>query len=170
MSRPSQIILGIDTSLRSTGVGVVEGSGQILRLRHFGRIRNAATLRHTECLDNLYRGISEVIAAHAPKSAAVEGIFHHKNAGTAMILGQARGVVLAACARAGVPVYEYAPRSVKQAVVGTGTAHKDHVAKMITALLGLAEPPPEDAADALAIAIAHLHHVTGHRLTDPTEI
>ena len=89
----------------------------------------------------------------------MEGVFHCKNVKTAIILGQARGAVLAACAGKGLPVYESSPRSVKRSVVGVGSAHKDQVGMMIRSLLGLEDAPPEDSADALAIAISHANQV-----------
>jgi crossover junction endodeoxyribonuclease RuvC len=98
-----------------------------------------------------------MVARTRPDCAAVEGVFHCRNARTALVLGQARGVVMLTCAAAGLPVYEYAPRRVKQAVVGTGTAPKEQLSRMIAALLGLPEPPQEDAADALALAVCHVH-------------
>jgi crossover junction endodeoxyribonuclease RuvC len=101
---------------------------------------------------------------------AIEGAFFHKNAKTAMILGQARGVAIAACAARGLPIYEYAPRRVKQAVVGAGGASKDQVRQMVMAMLGLREEPQEDASDALAIAVCHLHNRTGHRALAPEPI
>lgn len=94
-----------------------------------------------------------------PDAVALEGGFFCKNVKTAVILGEARGVVIAACAGAGVPVYEYSPRRVKQAVVGFGNAGKEQVQKMVMAILRLDEKPHEDAADALAIALCHLHTV-----------
>jgi len=169
LRRPIRV-LGIDTSLRSSGVGLVEAQGPSLKAGYHGLIKNAAKLKHTDCLANIFRTVSEIIEKYQPDAVAVEGIFFSKNPQTAMILGQARGTVLAASAMAGLPVYEYPPRTVKQAVVGTGTAHKEQVAKMVVAILGLSEEPPEDAADALAIAIAHIHTVTGNRLTEPKEI
>ena len=103
----------------------------------------------------------EVIDRTRPEAAAIEGIFFCKNIKTVMMLGEARGVVIAACAVKGVPVYEYAPRRVKQAVVGFGGAEKGQVARMVMSLLALREEPQEDAADALALAICHLHNRTG---------
>lgn len=150
-------VLGVDTSLRSTGVGVVEGRGSVLRAVRYDVIRNPADRPHTHCLSHLFARLREIIREEKPEAAAVEGVFVSKNARTAMILGQARGVVLAVCALEEIPVYEYAPRRIKQAVVGHGNAHKDQVAQMIVRLLGLKEKPPEDAADALAIAVCHLH-------------
>ncbi len=151
-------ILGVDTSLRSTGVGVIEVVGQRLRAVTWGQIRNPASRPHTGCLAHLFSGIQDLLRSETPEAVAVEGIFYSKNARTAMILGQARGVVLAACALASVPVYEYAPRSVKSAVVGYGNASKEQVALMVQRLLGMKEVPEEDAADALALAICHSSH------------
>jgi crossover junction endodeoxyribonuclease RuvC len=150
-------ILGIDTSLRSSGVAVIEVSGQTMRALAYGRIHNKATLSHSGCLAAIHQEIDKLITEFSPDEAAIEGAFFAKNAKTAMILGQARGVVLAACALRTLPVYEYSPRSIKQATVGAGAATKDQVGKMVTRLLGLAEPPQEDAADALAAAICHAH-------------
>jgi crossover junction endodeoxyribonuclease RuvC len=135
-----------------------------------GTIKNAATLLHTECLRRIDAGISELLEEHRPSVLAIEGAFFAKNAKTAMILGQARGVVLAAAARAGVPVYEYAPRDVKLALSGFGGASKEQVAKMITTMLRLKQVPQEDAADALAIALCHLHRISGIRATEKTPL
>ncbi len=150
-------ILGVDASLRSTGVAVIEVKGQQMRALAHGRIHNKASLPHSECLAAIQREIEKLIAEFSPDEAALEGAFFAKNAKTAMILGQVRGVVLAACAEHTLPIYEYSPRSVKKAVVGVGSAKKEQVGAMVTRLLGLAEPPQEDAADALAIAICHAH-------------
>ena len=153
-------ILGIDTSLRSTGVGIIEVKGSGLRAVAYGRIQNKPKVIHSRCLENILTTITELIEEHQPDCAAIEGAFFAKNANTAMILGQARGVALAACAVKGLDVSEYSPRKVKSAVVGTGTAQKDQVAKMVMRLLNLAEQPQEDAADALAIAICHYHQLS----------
>lgn len=152
-------ILGIDTSLRSTGVGIIEVKGSDLRAIAYGRIRNKPKDSHSLCLANIFNSLTELIEEHAPDSAAIEGAFFAKNAKTAMVLGQARGVAIAACSIKGLELSEYSPRSVKSAIVGTGTAQKDQVAKMVMRLLNLAEQPQEDAADALAIAICHYHQL-----------
>lgn len=150
-------ILGIDTSLRSSGVAVIEVSGQQMRALAYGRIHNKAALSHSGCLAAIHQEMDKLITEFSPAEAAIEGAFFAKNAKTAMILGQARGAVLAACALRGLPVFEYSPRSIKQATVGAGAASKEQVAKMVMRLLGLAEQPQEDAADALAAAICHAH-------------
>lgn len=153
--------MGVDTSLRSTGVGVVEVKGSRFSVVEFGVIKAPRTFSLSECLQKLNSGITEIIERTKPQAVAVEGVFFCKNVKTILILGEARGVVIAACSVHGIPVYEYAPRRVKQAVVGFGGAEKSQVARMVMSLLALKEEPPEDAADALAIAICHLHNRTG---------
>jgi crossover junction endodeoxyribonuclease RuvC len=149
-------VLGIDTALRTTGVAIVEKNGNIWRAVEFGLIKNPQSAPHSVCLTKLFSGIREIIERTKPDSVAIEGIFFSKNIKVAVILGEARGAVIAACGSAGVPVFEHSPRSVKQALVGFGSAHKGQVSKMAMAMLGLREVPPEDAADALGIAICHL--------------
>jgi crossover junction endodeoxyribonuclease RuvC len=150
-------ILGVDTSLRSSGVAVIEVSGQQMRALVYGRIHNKPSCLHTTCLAEIHRQVDALITEFSPDEAVIEGAFFAKNAKTAMILGQARGAVLAACALRSLPVYEYSPRTIKQAAVGAGSASKEQVGKMVMRLLGLAELPQEDAADALAAAICHFH-------------
>jgi crossover junction endodeoxyribonuclease RuvC len=150
-------VLGIDTSLRSTGLGVVDARGSLLTAVEQGRVHNPDALPLSECLCRLDSAVREIIARVHPDAAAIEDIFFAKNARTAMILGEARGVAIAACAASGIPVFEYPPRRVKQAVVGFGGAEKAQVRRMVMALLKLAEEPQEDAGDALAIAICHLN-------------
>jgi crossover junction endodeoxyribonuclease RuvC len=153
-------ILGIDTSLRSSGVGIIEAKGSELRAVAYGRIRNKPKVPHSECLANIFDSITDLIDTHSPDCAAIEGAFFAKNAKTAMVLGQARGTAIAACAIQKLDITEHSPRRVKQAVVGTGAAQKDQVAKMVMRLLNLDEQPQEDAADALAIAICHYHQLS----------
>jgi crossover junction endodeoxyribonuclease RuvC len=150
-------IIGIDTSLRSSGVGLIDVEGSALRLVEAMTLAMPAKLSHAQCLCGIDRELTALIAQHRPDVAAIEGIFFCRNVKTALTLGEARGVVIAACARAGLPVYEYSPRRVKQALVGHGAAEKDQVARMVIRLLGLKETPQEDSADALAIAICHAH-------------
>ncbi|MFC1462326.1 crossover junction endodeoxyribonuclease RuvC [Verrucomicrobiota bacterium] len=163
-------VLGIDTSLRSTGVAVVEATGNRLSALEHGAIRNPRTAPLSKCLRRLDEGLSELITRTGPDAAAIEGAFYSKNVKTAMILGEARGVAIAACARAGLPVYEYAPRRIKQALVGIGSASKNQVRQMVMTLLSLDKEPQEDAGDALAIAICHLHTRSGHAALAPGEI
>lgn len=159
MAKDTVRILGIDTSLRSTGVGIIDARGSDLRAVAYGRIRNKPKEPHSQCLENIFNSITELIKEHAPDCAAIEGAFFAKNARTAMVLGQARGTAITACAIKGLDITEHSPRKVKSSVVGTGAAQKDQVAKMVMRLLNLEEQPQEDAADALAIAICHYHQL-----------
>ncbi len=163
-------VLGVDTSLRSTGVGVVEACGTNLKPVSFETIKNPVKRLHSECLRHLHLEITRIIADERPDVVAIEDIFYCKNVRTSVVLGEARGVVITAAALAELEVYEYAPRRVKQAVVGTGSAQKQQVAKMVTSILGLPEEPQEDAADALAIAICHIHSQTPHGVLAPKRI
>jgi crossover junction endodeoxyribonuclease RuvC len=161
VSKPGIRILGIDTSLRSTGYGVVEAKGNSLSCVECGFLKTRPKWRHSECLKTIAEGIGAVIAGAKPDAVAIEGAFFFKNARTAMVLGEARGVAIATCAAADLTIYEYAPRRVKQAVVGVGSADKQQVARMVMTLLGLREEPQSDAADALALAICHIHSDRG---------
>jgi len=163
-------VLGIDASLRSTGVGIVEAAGNRLSAIEYGLLKVPARWPLSECLRRLHQGVSDLIDRCDPVAVAVEGVFFCKNVKTAVILGQARGAAIAACAAKDLPVYEYAPRRVKQAVVGYGTASKEQVRKMVMSLLALQEEPQEDAGDALGIAICHLHSKMGHPLLEPKKI
>jgi crossover junction endodeoxyribonuclease RuvC len=157
-------ILGLDPGLRRTGWGVVGVTGaRIAHIAH-GVIAPKETLLFAERLLALFEGLAEVIAAHAPDEAAVEETFVNVNAASTLKLGHARACCLIAPARAGLPVAEYAPTVVKKAVVGTGSAEKDQVGFMIRRLLPTAGETPADAADALAVAIAHAHHRSARRL------
>lgn len=154
-------IIGLDISLRCSGIGVLERRAGRLVAVEYSLVRNKATLPHSACLCTLQRDLAATLERTSPGAAAIEGGFFFKNAKTAMILGEARGVVIATCAAAGVPVYEYAPRRVKQSLTGFGAAEKAQVAKMVVTILGLRETPAEDAADALALAICHAQNLTG---------
>ena len=150
-------ILGIDTSLRSTGYGVLVVEGSRLSALDCGNIRNAPKLPLSACLKNIYTRVTELIAQHRPDVLSIESVIYGKNAGTMLVLGEARGAVISAAAVAGVPIYEYEPRRVKMAVCGNGLAEKLQVQRMVKTLLSLPELPQNDAADALALAIAHAH-------------
>ena len=150
-------VLGIDTSLRSTGLAVVEAEGQRFKALCYGLVKNPSPMPLSQCLTHLRHDIVELIGEFHPLAVAIEGIFYAKNVRTAMILSHARGVAINACTEAGIPVYEYEPRRVKQAVLGVGSATKEQIQRIVTATLGLPKVPPEDAADALAIALTHLH-------------
>ncbi|RAK59029.1 crossover junction endodeoxyribonuclease RuvC [Phenylobacterium hankyongense] len=150
-------ILGLDPGLRRTGWGVVAVSGaRLVHVAH-GMIAPDTTLPFAERLLVLFEAITEVIALHAPDEAAVEETFMNNNAASALKLGHARAMALVAPARAGLPVAEYAATVVKKAVVGTGGADKAQVGWMIARLLPTAGKTTADAADALAVAIAHAH-------------
>lgn len=150
------VVLGVDPGTAITGFGVVERRSGAIRSLEYGVIRTPAGLPLPERLDRLFRELQAVLARHPVEVAAVEQLFFNKNVQTALSVGQARGVVLLAAAQAGLPVSEYTPPQVKQAVTGEGRAVKHQVAYMITRLLGLkAVPRPDDAADALAVAVCH---------------
>lgn len=152
------LVLGLDPGLASTGYGLVRGDGQKLELVAYDVIRTPANMTTTERLILLRQGLSEVIAAHRPDAAAVEQVFFGANARTAMIVGQALGVLLLTLAEAGLPIAEYTPLQVKQAITGYGRASKSQVQQMVAILLGLSDlPRPQDAADALAVSICHHH-------------
>lgn len=152
------IILGIDPGLGTTGWGVVLSVGS--RLSHIanGQIRTDAKLPLASRLHVLDMELSDVMAEHAPDAVAVEEVFVNKNPQSTLKLGQARGVCLLAAARTGAPVHEYATRAVKQSLVGTGKAEKTQVQAMLKVLLPGVKIAGADAADALAVAIAHAHH------------
>jgi len=151
-------IMGMDMSLRSSGIAVIESAGSVLKTVEYRVLRNPPGRSVSECLLHVYRGVLDMLERRRPDAAAIEGIFFCKNFKTAVALGQARGAAIAACAAAGVPIYEYPPRRVKQAVAGYGSASKEQVKKMIMLLLRLKDEPQSDAADALAIAICHAHN------------
>jgi len=152
------IVLGIDPGTATTGYGLVRETDTGPALVTYGVILTPAGAPMSERLKALYRELSDLLLLHRPDSAAVEKLFFQRNVSTAMSVGQARGVALLALAQANVPVGEYTPKDVKQAVAGYGGADKQQVQQMVRALLNLAETPkPDDAADALAVAICHLH-------------
>lgn len=151
------VVLGIDTSLRSTGYGVLAVERSRMRCLASGNIPNKASLPLTSCLRAIHAKVEELIAEHRPDVMAIESVIYGKNAGTMLVLGEARGAVLTAAADAGLPVYEYEPRRMKKAICGNGLAEKEQIQRMVKTLLGLPEPPQNDAADALGLAICHAH-------------
>ena len=150
-------ILGVDTSLRSTGYGILVAEGSRLSSPECGTIKNAPKLPLSACLKNIHSRIAELIALYSPDVLSIESVIYGKNAGTMLVLGEARGAVIVAAAEAGVPIYEYEPRRVKMAVCGNGLAEKQQIQRMVKTLLNLPELPQNDAADALALAITHTH-------------
>jgi crossover junction endodeoxyribonuclease RuvC len=151
------LILGLDPGLGTTGWGLIRSEGN--RLSHVanGRIATDAQSPLPSRLVELDQALAELIAANKPDEAAVEEVFVNSNPQSTLKLGQARGVVLLAAARTGIPVAEYAARFVKKAVVGTGGASKDQIHAMVARLLPGADIMGPDAADALAVAITHAH-------------
>lgn len=155
-------VLGIDTSLRATGLGVVDSEGSRLLPVAHTVIRSPSTDRLSAALVRLRTGIEQALSEYAPDAVSIEGAFFCRNVRTAMVLGEARGVAICSCSACGVPVFEYAPRRIKQAVVGFGAADKKQVRSMVMTLLGMAKPPALDASDAYAIALCHLNSYTRH--------
>ncbi|MEY5015947.1 MAG: crossover junction endodeoxyribonuclease RuvC [Verrucomicrobiota bacterium] len=151
-------LISIDPSLRGTGYAVLEHGGDLLKpvALTYGVIRNGPKLLHSGCLVEIHRVLTGVLAEFRPTVAAFEAVIFVQSLRTAMTLGSARGVAILAAAALGLEIYEYAPRRVKQAVVGHGGADKSQVGFMVRAMLGLTETPPADAADALAIGLTHL--------------
>ncbi|HEY59924.1 MAG TPA: crossover junction endodeoxyribonuclease RuvC [Anaerolineae bacterium] len=153
------LVLGIDPGTAITGYGLIEElNNKQLKLITCGTIRTVADLAHEKRLLVLYREIRNLLLLHKPDCAAVEELFFQTNVRTALSVGQARGAILLALAQAGVPVSEYNPLEVKQAVTGYGAADKNQVQSMVKVLLGMPEVPrPDDVADSLAVAICHIH-------------
>lgn len=151
------IIIGIDPGTRVTGYGVVLASTKPEAL-DFGCIRPPLKYSIHDRYRVIFESIEELIEKFQPNAMAVESQFVYKNVQTAMKLGMARGMVLLAASRKQIPIFEYAPKKAKLAIVGNGAASKQQVQKMVQMLLQLATPPePEDAADALALALCHAH-------------
>ncbi len=153
-------VFGIDPGSTRTGYGCVESDGSRHRLVACGALAPPAGASFPDKLRAIHDGLARHLRAAAPDIVVVENVFHAANARSALLLGQARGVALLAAVETGAPIVEYTPAEVKRAVVGYGRADKAQVQQMIKLLLGLdAVPAPHDAADALAIAICHVHHL-----------
>ena len=151
-------IFGIDPGSEHTGYGCVETDGRVARLVTCGAISALAGDAFPQRLARIHRELSALLISCGPDCVAVESIFHAVNVRSALKLGHARGVAMLAAVEAGCPVVEYTPAEIKRAVVGYGRAEKHQVQQMIKLLLGLEQPPsPHDAADALAVAMCHLH-------------
>lgn len=152
------LVLGIDPGTAITGYGLVKGEGDDLTLVAYGAITTSSDWPLPERLQRIYRELMALIEHQQPTAVAVEELFFSKNVRTALSVGQARGVALLAAANAGLPIHEYTPLQVKQAIAGYGRATKDQVQQMVRMLLALdSVPQPDDAADAIAVAICHIH-------------
>jgi crossover junction endodeoxyribonuclease RuvC len=149
-------LIAIDPSLRATGFAVLETNGRAHTALEYGVIRNVASLKASGCLVAIHERVRELLVKWQPTSMAIESVIYVQSHRTAIALGAARGCAILAAAQSGLPIHEYPPKRVKQAVVGVGSAQKDQVAFMVRALLRLTETPAADAADALAIGLTHL--------------
>ena len=152
------LIFGIDPGSRATGYGLIEAEGNRYRCITHGAIRPAGhgKMEFARRLYTIYRELDHLIETHRPDVVVVEEVFHAVNAQTALKLGQVRGIALLAAAQYDIPIYEYSPLRVKQAIVGFGRAEKQQIQLMVKTLLNLKEvPQPHDAADALAVALCH---------------
>ena len=151
-------ILGIDPGLAIVGWGIVDYQNTRFHTVAYGSIQTLAHTRTEERLQSIFVGMQELIEKYKPEALAVEELFFNTNITTGIRVAEARGVILLAAEMANIPIFEYTPLQVKQAVVGYGRAEKRQVIAMVTRLLGLQKPPkPDDTADALAIAICHAH-------------
>ena len=163
------IIFGIDPGSERTGYGCIDSDGRRHRLVACGSLSSPPATSFPGRLQAIHAGLTILLQEHRPSCVAIEDIFHAKNVRSALRLGHARGVALLAASAAGVPVVEYTPAEIKRAVVGFGRAEKQQVGQMVKLLLALdAVPTPHDAADALAIAICHVHTSSG-RVADAAQ-
>ena len=157
-------MLGVDCGSAVTGVGILESDGRGARLIHYRAIRPGRSLAFASRLEHIHRELEKLVTRYRPHCIAVEQVFQAYNVKSAMQLSQVRGVVLLTAARAGLPVSEYSALAVKRGVVGYGRAEKHQVQRMVQRLLSLPAPPePEDASDALAVALCHLYVETARR-------
>lgn len=162
-------IIGIDPGYAIMGIGIVDYKGSRFTPVYYDSIQTEAHTPGEERLMTLYDELSRIIAEHRPDAASVEELFYNTNATTAIMVGEARGMALLACAKAGIPISEYTPLQIKSALTGYGRADKKQVQTMVKMILGLYEvPKPDDTADALAAAICHAHH-TGGRMPALTQ-
>jgi len=150
--------LGIDPGYAIVGYGLVKKEGNSIKPLQYGVIRTAADIPIEQRLNEIYEDLTALIEAFKPESVAIEKLYFNTNEKTAINVSQARGVIILACTRAGIPIYEYTPLQVKMSVVGYGRAEKKQVQEMTRSILKLDKiPKPDDAADALAIAVCHAH-------------
>jgi crossover junction endodeoxyribonuclease RuvC len=150
------IVIGIDPGAANTGFGVVRTINDKMVALDGGVIETSPELPAEDRLARIHESLGQLIAWHEPKALALEDLYFGKNVGSALAVGQARGVVMLAAAQRGVPCFDYTPQAIKKSVCGSGSADKGQVQRMVATLLGLPEPPtPDHAADAFAVAICH---------------
>ncbi|MDO5718465.1 MAG: crossover junction endodeoxyribonuclease RuvC [Tissierellia bacterium] len=150
------IILGIDPGLAIVGYGLIKYSGSIIKMLEYGCIKTSSKTHLPQRLEIIYSELTDIIREYRPDEVAIEELFFNKNAKTAINVGQARGIEILACVHQGIDLYEYTPLQVKQAIVGYGRADKNQIQETVKLLLNMKSiPKPDDAADALAIAICH---------------
>ena len=153
------VILGIDPGTATTGFGIIRVVGNSFKTVDYGVITTPPGIPMEQRLVMIYEQMNKIIDTWKPDQVAIEELYFNQNVTTGITVGQARGVLLLSCAQKGLPVFEYTPLQVKQAIVGNGRAEKKQVQFMVKTFLGLREiPKPDDAADGLAIAIRHAHH------------
>lgn len=165
-----QIILGIDPSLRGTGFGIIQTGNLIPQTLAHGTISCPKSWERSRCLAKISETLRGEIEKFQPTVCVVEGLFYAQNMKAALIMGESRGAALAAVAESGIEIFEIAPRKVKQAIVGYGAAQKSAVAKMVQRMLNLSKPPAPDAADALALALAHAQENSRYNFSSSKKI
>lgn len=165
-----QRVLGLDPSLRGTGYGIIRLARPVPETVAQGTIKCPGSWPRSRCLALIAQTLRDLIREHRPEVCVTEGLFFAQNLQTALIMGEARGAALAVIAEAGLDIFEVSPRKAKQAIVGYGAAQKSAVAKMVQRMLGLAEEPAPDAADALALALTHVQEAGRYRLSSPKRI
>ena len=169
-SLEGRVVLGIDPSLRGTGYGVIKASRRHPTALSYGRIGCPGQWKRSRCLVLICQTLRDVIRDHKPEICAIEGLFHAQNLQTALIMGEARGAILATVAEAGLEIFEVAPRKMKLAIVGFGGAQKSAVARMVQRMLQLESEPDADSADALALALALAQEHNPFSLTPPKSV
>ncbi|HVU26994.1 MAG TPA: crossover junction endodeoxyribonuclease RuvC [Verrucomicrobiae bacterium] len=165
-----EIILGIDPSLRGTGYGLIQLAKPFPQTLAHGTISCPNDWEHSRCLAKISQTLRDILKQNRPTICVMEGLFFAQNLKTAIVMGEARGAALATVAEFGIEIFEIAPRKVKQAIVGYGAAQKSAVAKMVQRMLNLQKPPAPDAADALALALAHAQENSRYSLNTPKKI
>lgn len=152
------VVLGIDPGMAIMGYGVVSGDNNRYEVLDYGVVTTDPGYDNAQRLLMIFNGMENLINRYKPDAIAIEELFFNKNVKTALMIGHARGVIVLAGARRGIDMFEYTPLQVKQSVVGYGRAEKQQVQQMVKLILNLKEmPKPDDAADALAVAVCHLH-------------